>query len=189
MNDTPSAGFVRPNRRELFLGFFLTGLNGFGGVMPHARRMLVDRQRWLSDRDFTDLLGLGQILPGPNVCNLAVIVGDRFHGRQGALIAIAGLMLAPLAIVILLFSLFAHYASAQPLQYAVAAVAAGGAGLMLSTGVRLAIKAERHLWSALIALLSLVAIWLRVPLLLVLAVLGPISIGLGWLTVRKELRK
>jgi chromate transporter len=71
---------VTPTRKQLFTGFFKTGLSGFGGMLPYARRMLVDDRRWLTDPQFTELLSLGQTLPGANVLNMAVIIGARFHG-------------------------------------------------------------------------------------------------------------
>ena len=55
----------------LFAGFFRIGMIGFGGVLPWARRMLVEQRKWLTAQEFTDLLALCQFLPGPNVVNLA----------------------------------------------------------------------------------------------------------------------
>ncbi|HYT54146.1 MAG TPA: chromate transporter [Verrucomicrobiae bacterium] len=59
----------------LFLTFSRITLSGFGGLMFWARRGLVERQRWLTEQEFMDLLVLGQLLPGPNVLNLTVMVG------------------------------------------------------------------------------------------------------------------
>src|SRR3954467_852613 len=91
---------------QLFLGFLGVALQGFGGVLPWARRVLVERRRWLSDKDFTEILSLGQFLPGPNVVNVAVCIGARFHGATGAVAAYAGLMLAPVAIALGLATLY-----------------------------------------------------------------------------------
>src|SRR4051812_37059523 len=85
-------------RRALFLCFLTMGLTSFGGVLPWARRMLVEERAWLTNKEFLDALSLGQILPGPNVVNLSIMVGARFHGAVGAVLAFSGLMLAPLAI-------------------------------------------------------------------------------------------
>src|SRR5262249_20314811 len=87
---------------ELFLGFLKVGLSGFGGVLPFARRMLVEERALLTEREFTELLSLSQFLPGPNVVNLSIIVGNRFHGPLGSLAALFGLMLMPFLIVIAL---------------------------------------------------------------------------------------
>jgi chromate transporter len=84
-------------RKALFLCFLYMGLVSFGGVLPCARRALVEERNWLTGDEFADALSLGQILPGPNVVNLSIMVGARFHGAIGALLAFSGLMLAPLA--------------------------------------------------------------------------------------------
>jgi len=180
---------VRPTRSELFLGFFKIGLSGFGGVLPHARRLLVDDRRWLTDRQFTELLGLGQTLPGPNVLNMAVVIGARCHGWRGSVLAGLGLMAAPLVIVLTLASLYGRFAHSARLTQALAGVAAAAAGLVLATGGRLATKMERDAGSLLMVLAAFLAVfWLRLPLLGMLVVLAPVSIGLGWHSLRRELQ-
>jgi chromate transporter len=79
---------------DLFTAFMGVGLSGFGGVLPFARRMLVDRRRWLSPAEFTEVLGLSQLLPGPNIVNVTIYVGARFAGIPGAVAAFLGLMTA-----------------------------------------------------------------------------------------------
>jgi chromate transporter len=178
---------VIPTRKQLFTGFFKTGLSGFGGVLPHARRMLVDDRRWLTDPQFTELLSLGQTLPGPNVLNMAVVIGARFHGWRGSVIAAFGLMTAPLVIVLSLASLYGHFAHSVRLAHVLAAVAAAAAGLVLATGGRLAAKMARDSGSLLVLVAAFLAVfWLRLPLLLILVALAPISIAFAWLGLRQE---
>ena len=76
----------------LFLTFSRITLSSFGAVAFWARRVLVERQRWLTEQEFVDLLALGQLLPGPNVLNLTVMVGYRFAGWVGAGAAVAGFL-------------------------------------------------------------------------------------------------
>jgi chromate transporter len=181
---------VIPTKRQLFMGFFKTGVSGFGGVLPHARRMLVDDRRWLTDRQFTELLGLGQGLPGPNIVNMAVVIGSRFQGWRGSVCAVAGLMLAPLVIVLTLANIYEQFANSAMLNHALTGVAAAAAGLILATSAKLAVRMDRNVWSMLILLAAFLAIvWLRLPLLGVLFVLAPISITCGWFSVRRELRE
>ncbi|MBV8576720.1 MAG: chromate transporter, partial [Acetobacteraceae bacterium] len=97
-----------PTIGALFSGFFSTGISGFGGTLPWARRMLVEQRRWLTGPEFTDTLALCQFLPGPNVVNLSIAVGARFQGAAGALAAITGLLAAPVAIVIVLGVIYAR---------------------------------------------------------------------------------
>jgi chromate transporter len=149
--------------------------------------MLVDDRRWLTDRQFTELLGLGQGLPGPNIVNMSVVIGARFHGWRGSLCAVGGLMLAPLVIVLTLAQLYEQFADSAMLNHALTGIAAAAAGLILATSARLAVKMDRNVWSFLILLAAFLAIvWLRLPLLSVLFVLAPISITCGWLSVRRE---
>ena len=176
-----------PSRGQLFAGFFLVGVSGFGGVLPHLRRVLVDQRRWITDRQFTELLSLGQTLPGPNAVNMAAILGDRFQGWPGAVIAVFALVSAPLAVVLCLAQAYAHLAHSVPLARALAGVAAAAAGLILATGGRLALRMDREVWSWALLVLTFLAVFVgRLPLLWVLLVLGPIGLGLGWLSVRRE---
>jgi chromate transporter len=175
-----------PTKRQLFAGFFKAGVSGFGGVLPHARRMLVDDRRWLTDRQFTELLGLGQGLPGPNIVNMSIVIGSRFHGWRGSLCAISGLMLAPLIIVLSLATLYDHFADSAVLNHALTGIAASAAGLILATSAKLAMKMDRNVWSFFFMLLAFLAVvWLHLPLLGVLFVLAPLSIACGWFTVRQ----
>lgn len=185
---SPDSALV-PTRAELFLGFFKTGLSGFGGVMPHARRMLVEDRRWLDDRQFTELLSLGQTLPGPNILNMAVVIGARFHGWLGSVLAALGLLSAPLVIVLSLATLYGRFAHSARLIQILAAVAAAAAGLVLATGGRLATRMDRDAGSIFILVVAFLAnFWLRLPLLGILLVLGPLSIGLAWRRLRREQR-
>lgn len=140
-------------------------------------------RRWLTDRQFTEVLSLGQGLPGPNILNMTVVIGSRFHGWRGSLCAISGLMLAPLVIVSLLANLNEHFADSPILNHALTGVAAAAAGLILATSVKLAVKMDRNIWSAAIMLLAFV--WLHLPLLAVVCVLAQISITFGWFSLKK----
>ncbi|HJV93670.1 MAG TPA: chromate transporter, partial [Azonexus sp.] len=92
--------------KTLFRAFSAVGLSGFGGVLPFARRMLVEERRWLSADEFNYLQGLCQFLPGPNVVNLSVVVGARYGGIGGALAAVIGLLSGPVAVVLLLVQFY-----------------------------------------------------------------------------------
>jgi chromate transporter len=91
--------------REVFLAFNWLALQGFGGVLAVAQRVLCEERRWLTREQFVELLAIGQVLPGPNVCNLAVLVGDRFFGWRGAAAALGGIVAAPLLIVLIMTAL------------------------------------------------------------------------------------
>src|SRR4249920_2871478 len=86
------------SRKELFVAFTLLALQGFGGVLAIAQRVLCEERRWLTREEFVEILAVGQVLPGPNVCNVALMVGDRFFGGRGAFAALAGMITVPLII-------------------------------------------------------------------------------------------
>src|SRR6516162_4878053 len=113
---------ARLSLSELFFGFLKVGVSGFGGVMPFARRMIVDERRWLSELEFLDVLSLSQFLPGPNVVNVSIIIGRRFGGVIGSLAACTGLMLMPLVIVLALATLYAQVAQFDAVRGALTGV-------------------------------------------------------------------
>src|SRR5882672_12008153 len=106
-----SSPLARPGSpRDLFVAFTLLALQGFGGVLAVAQRVLCEQRRWLTKEEFIEILAVGQVLPGPNVCNVALMVGDRFFGWRGAFAALAGLMAVPLVIVLVVTAVYSEYA-------------------------------------------------------------------------------
>ena len=165
----------------LFIGFLKIGLSGFGGVMPFARRMIVEEQRWITELEFLDVLSLSQFLPGPNIVNVSVIIGRRFHGVIGSVAACTGLMLMPLIIVLALATLYAQFAEFSSVRDAFSGVSASASGLILATALKLARPLKQHPWQVGVCVIAFVGIALfRVPLLWLLAVLCPLSIAIAW---------
>jgi chromate transporter len=123
---------------ELFWNFFRVAVRGFGGGLPWARRMLVDERRWLTSQEFTNALSLCQLLPGANTLNVSVVVGTRFQGARGALAAVAGLTIVPLAIVLTLGALYAQLGDILIVNAMLRGVGPAAAGLIVATGVRMA---------------------------------------------------
>jgi chromate transporter len=137
--ETPSPPHApeRPVLRALFLDFTTVGLSGFGGVLPFARRMLVERKGWMTAEEFNAQLGLCQFLPGPNVINLAVLVGKRHGGPAGAIVAPLGLLAGPFVIVVLLAMLYDAYGQLSIVQSMLRGIAAAGAGLLFAMAWRM----------------------------------------------------
>jgi chromate transporter len=167
---------------ELFRVFTRLALQGFGGVLPIAHRELVERERWLSPAQFLELLTVGQVLPGPNIINMSMIMGYRWFGLRGALAASAGLLALPLLIVLVLALLYQHWAHLPLVAAALRGMGAVAAGLVVAT----ALKLGRHAASnplgrpltLLLAALTLLAVGvLRWPL--VAAVLGVGGLGMA----------
>lgn len=126
-----------PTLQQLFVGFSQLGLMGFGGVLPLARRMLVEQKHWLSEAQFTDLLGICQLLPGGNIVNMAVAIGMRAQGVKGAMVSVLGLMSIPTLIIILLYQLYAQFQQLLWVQHMILGLAAAAAGLLMATGLKM----------------------------------------------------
>jgi chromate transporter len=168
-------------RRALFLTFAEIGLSGFGGVLPFARRTLVEQRGWLTPTEFAEALGLGQALPGPNVVNMSIAIGNRFHGPLGSVLAFSGLMLPTLAAFLALGALHARFADVAVVERVLHTVAAAAAGLVMATGVKLA-RALPRSWVAagIVALTCAGAGVVELPLPQLLLVLAPLGIAASW---------
>jgi chromate transporter len=174
---------------EVFRVFNRLALQGFGGVLPIAQHELVEREGWLTREQFVELLSIAQVLPGPNVVNLALMFGDRHFGWRGGLAALGGMILAPLGIVLVLAAVYTHFAQHPTVAGALRGMGAVAAGLVLSTGLKLLPALRRNtlgLSPALaIAALTFGAIAIaRVPLLWVLVALGGASCAWAWRRLR-----
>lgn len=167
-------------RAELFAGYAKIGLLGFGGVAVMARHVIVEERRWLSERDYAEVLGLGQILPGPNVGNAAVMIGRRFHGFAGALVATAGLYIGPLAILVTLALLYDAYGERPGVAPFMRGVAAAAAGMVIGMALKMGTKLRPPPELAAVGVLAvLAAAWLRLPLPVIVLALAPLGIFLS----------
>ena len=178
---TPNPTPPDPTTLDLFAGFFIVGICGFGGVLPWARRMIVDQRKWLTAAEFTDMLGLCQFLPGGNIMNLTIALGSRFHGLRGAIACLLGLMTAPVAIVIMLGAIYDQYAAYPPVRRAFVALSAAAAAYLLASAWKIAAPLRGRPMAIGVAACSFVVIAvLRLPLLAAMPVLAIGSTLLQW---------
>ena len=161
-------------------------MSGFGGVLPWARRTIVEDERWLTSEEFSAMLGICQIVPGPNIVNLGVCVGSRFAGIPGAIAAVMGLMLGPVALVLVLGILYEHYSYMPVVQGMLRGVSAVGVGLIASTGfkmMRTELKYPPML--AVIVLTVLAATFFHLGLGWVVLISSPLALFLAWKKVKR----
>jgi chromate transporter len=168
--------------RELFIAFNRLSLQGFGGVLPVAQRELVERRRWLTRAEFVELLSAGQMLPGPNIVNLSLMFGDRCFGWRGALAAMTGMLVAPLAIVIVLVALVERLSQLTAVAGALRGMAAVSAGLVLAAGFKLfpALGTNpmgRPATAFVAAATFMAAAWWRFPLVWIVPGVGGVSVA------------
>ncbi len=177
--DVPAAAAAAPAAllpSQLFMLFTQTAILGFGGVLPWAYLFLVERRKVLSKLEFSELLAFAQILPGPTICNLAVIVGHRNAGLVGAMTALAGMIAAPLVIVTTLGVAYRHFGDLAPVKHALAGMSAVAAGLVVAMALKMARELPRLWKNVIFAGLMFAGVGLmRWPLLAVIGVLAPLA--------------
>ncbi|MEW6023764.1 MAG: chromate transporter [Pseudomonadota bacterium] len=190
MTPAPTADRPRPaSLPDLFVAFTLLALQGFGGVLAVVQRELVDRKRWLTQDEFIEDWAVAQIMPGPNVVNLSMMVGARYFGLRGAMTALAGLLAVPLVLILLLATLHAHFGGNPHVEGALRGMAAVSAGLIAAAGLKLTAALARSplppAWCAAISVLGFVLVaLLKVPLVWVLLGLG----GLGCVLTYRNMK-
>ncbi len=192
---------------RLFTAFSALALSGFGGVLPFAYRALVERRQWLNAKEFAGLLAVAQVMPGPTICNLSVMIGHRFAGFRGACAALAGMVAGPSCVVLALGIAWQHAGGIPAVRHALAGMSAVAIGLILATAVKMGIALFRPgvraahedgdsvaapaYWSGsrvaqvVLCALGFVGVGLlRWPLAAVVAGLAPFAIGLSHATDR-----
>jgi chromate transporter len=169
---------------ELFIGFVWIGARSFGGVLPWAYRTMVEERRWMTHADFTETIGLCQFLPGPNIGNASVVLGKRWFGLRGAIVAFVGLMAPPFVWVLALYLLYADFAATNAtLRTVVTAVGAAGAGLFIGTAIKLGRPlAKKPLALVLIAACFFSVAVARFSLLLVI----PVGLAIALIAARRN---
>lgn len=176
-----------PGVADLFMGFFMAGISGFGGVLPFARRMIVEERRWLTPAEFTDMWSLCQFLPGPNIINMSLALGMRYRGFPGAVACVLGLVGAPFLIMVGIGALYTQYGYVPEVRAVLRGIAAVAAGLFVAMAFKMAGSTRDRSWLMVFAVLAFAGIGLaRLPLATVLLTLAPLSIGFAWLSVRRR---
>ena len=170
---------------DLFVSFTLLALQGFGGVLAVVQHELVERKRWMTQEEFVEDWAVAQIMPGPNVINLALTLGGRYFGLRGALAALAGMVTVPLILVLLLALVYAQYSSHPQVVGALRGMGAVAAGLIIATGFKLfAALRSNPLGIPMCVILGLACFFciavMRWPLPLVLLGLGGVACFLAF---------
>lgn len=125
------------SKTDLFISFTLLALQGFGGVLAVVQRVLVEEKRWMTKEQFVEDWAVAQIMPGPNVVNLSLMIGGRYFGLAGALAGLAGMLTAPLIVALLLAMAFGGVSDAAWAQGALRGMGAVSAGLIAAVGLKL----------------------------------------------------
>jgi chromate transporter len=168
------------SKTELFMVFTFLALQGFGGVLAVVQRELVERRKWMTKVQFVEEWSVAQVMPGPNVVNLCLMIGGKYFGVAGALAAVGGLICGPLVLVLGLAILFGGVADNAVAQGALKGMGAVAAGLVIATGLKLGTSLPKNpmgLWTAIpFAVMSFACVGIfRWPLPWVLLGLGSLT--------------
>ena len=163
---------------ELFTGFLMIGMQGFGGIAVSAHHIIVEKRRWLAPKEFVELFGICSILPGGNFMNATIMIGARYQGALGSCVAMSALLFMPLTILISIAILYDHYSYLPDVRAATAGAASAAAGLIVATATKLAKGVVWTLMPIVFGLAAFViAALLRAPLWMLVVAVGPISVG------------
>ncbi len=171
------------------LGVFAKiGLMSFGGALSGwMHREIVVRRRWMDEEDFLSGLALGQIMPGANVANLSLYIGQRLRGGIGAVTALLGMLLPPMIVVLVLGMLYESVAGILWLHRFIDGVAAAATGLTIMVGTRASRRVERRAGPVAILLLLFITVGvLRWPMVPVVLCVTPASLLLAWLNPQRR---
>ncbi len=173
---------ARVSLRAIFTMFFMIGATSFGGgLTAWIHREAVIRRNWLTNEQFLSGLALGQVLPGANVTNIAVYIGQLLRGAPGAFVAVVAVLMAPFFLCIG-FALVYEDATRLPgFHAAMDGIASAAVGMVFRMGYVGASHGCRKIAPALVAIGVFLAIGIEHwPLLPVIAVAAPLSVALAW---------
>ena len=171
--------------RDLFFSFTWLALQGFGGVLAIVQREMVEKKKWLTPDEFLEDWAVAQVMPGPNVINLALMLGDRYFGIRGAFAAVAGMLAVPLVVIVALAVLYAHFANDPQVAGALRGMGAVSGGLIAATGLKLIPQLRKHplgfaVCLGFIALTFVLIALMKVPLGWVLLGIGGVACAWTW---------
>lgn len=164
---------------EIAAVFGVIAMTSFGGGQKaQIRRQLVQQKRWITDRDFIEGLEVAQLMPGPNVLNLAVFMGQRVRGTAGAVVAFFAGSVPPFLIVLLAGAFYFSRFNVPVVHAALMGAAAAAVGLTLSNAIEL----TQDLWPDAFNLVVLAAVafavsYARLNLVTTLLIFGGVSMA------------
>jgi chromate transporter len=170
-----------PSVGALFVAFARMSVAGFGGVLPFARRGIVEQHRWMTADEFNETFALCHFLPGPNIVNFTMVFGSRLRGIPGGIAAFTGLLGPPVVIMTILAALYQRFGEIDALRRILAGVSCVAVGLLISVVFRMMMPLVKR--RDVIAVVMLAAVFvaiglLRLPLAAVLLVAIPLSIAI-----------
>jgi chromate transporter len=171
-----------PSLRELFLGMLQVALSAFGGgLSAWSQRIVVEQRRWMTNEQFLTGLTVARLFPGPNQINMAVYVGTQFRGLRGAVAALAGMLLVPFTLLMVLGVAYFWLHELPAVDRVLAGVVAAAAGMALSMGFKILDEYLKDPVALLLATGVFVAmVFFHVRLIPVVLITGPLAMAWYW---------
>ncbi|MEB3168618.1 MAG: chromate transporter [Cyanobium sp.] len=178
----PGVPVPAPSLAELFMGMLQVALLAFGGgLSAWSQRVVVEQRRWMTDQEFLAGLTVARLLPGPNQINMAVYVGVFFQGLAGGLAALAGMLLVPFSLLMLVGVIYFQVHMLPSVDRVLAGVVAAAAGMALSMGFKILNDYWRDPVALLLAAGSFVAMtFFHVSVIPLVLILGPLAMIWYW---------
>ena len=166
---------------QLFISFSLLTISGFGGVLPFAYRMLVEKRQWLDKTEFAELFAIAQMMPGPPILHIAQIVGHRDSGWRGGAAAVLGIITVPTLLMMVLGLAYHQLGDIAAFRKALSGMSAAAVALIIVMGIKMAVAVPRRVRPWLVVVLAFVLLGLaHVSFFIVMALLLPLSFWFAW---------
>ncbi len=123
---------------KLYLSFLKVGMLSFGGglaALPLIQEEIVNQNGWITIREFTDLITVAQMTPGPIAINAATFIGTRLGGLPGAIVATFGAITPAIIIVSVLSFLYYRFKNLNLMKSILSALRPAVVALILSAGI------------------------------------------------------
>jgi chromate transporter len=172
---------VHPSLSAIVSAFGFIGFTSFGGARAaYFRHAMVVSRRWLTDEQFLEGLTISQILPGPNISNLSVYLGQRLRGLTGAALAVIAVLLPGTVMIVALAIAYFGHGNLPGVPAVFKGVGAAAVGLSLATTLQVSIKGVHRWRDWLVVLITFLAVgFLRVSLLIPLLTIAPVSVWIN----------
>ena len=146
-----------------------------------SHRIIVEYRQWMTSESFVTGLTVARLFPGPNQINMSVYIGSIFQGLPGSLAAVAGIILFPFTLLMLLGLLYFQFSAIAEVNRLLAGLAAAAAGMALSMGFKILEVYKTDYLALAIAVIVFVSLQVfRFHLIPVVLVAGPVAMSLYW---------
>lgn len=171
-----------PSLRELFVCMMQVAFSAFGGgISLWSHRIIVERRKWMSSESFVTGLTVARLFPGPNQINMSVYIGSIFKGLPGSFAAVAGILLFPFSVLMLLGLLYFQVSAIAEVNRLLAGLAAAAAGMALSMGFKILDVYKTDYLALVIAVIVFICLQVfKFHLIPVVLIAGPLSMMLYW---------